>query len=191
MNSKRDRQKEIKKWNIAAAESLSHPSPVHKVTSQPIAANPRLSSYPDAAENRAAVRAFFFFHVNLQGASWCSYPQRASKRAWVCDGSRGVAFSHQWVARKAKSCSFTPGVVDARIQSTPPSKLQKQVSVPRCKKMILWHTPSFFYRSRVDSMIGFDAAHWHCSAARPPSICCSVCCGILFAAVTTQIEGLI
>lgn len=37
-----------------------------------------------------------------------------------------------------KSCSFTPrGAVHTRIQSTPPSKLQKQVSVPRCEKMIL------------------------------------------------------
>lgn len=70
MNSKRDRQKDIKKWNIAAAESLSHPSPVHKVTSQPIAANPRWSSYPDAAESRgsAAVKAFFFFFFPRQSS---------------------------------------------------------------------------------------------------------------------------
>lgn len=180
--SKRTRQKELKRCHTAAAESLSHPSPIHKVTSQPIAANPLWSSYPDAAEKRgsAAVKAFFFFFfVNLQGASWCSYPQRASKRAWVCDGSRGVAFAHQWAARKAKSCSFTHGVVDARIQSTPPSKLQKQVSVPRCKKRF-FDTCLLFSRSRVDRTISFDAACWYCSAARPPSICCSVCCGILF-----------
>lgn len=38
----------------------------------------------------------------------------------------------------------------------------------------------FSCRSRVDSTISFDDAHWYSSAARPPSICCSVCFGILF-----------
>lgn len=194
MNPKGDGQKKIKRCHIAAVESLSHPSPVHKVTSQPIAANPRWSSYPDAAEKRgsAAVKAFFFFFPRQSSGSKLMQLPTESKHAWVCDGSRGVAFSHQWGARKAKSCSFTRGVMDARIQSTPPSKLQKQVSVPRCKKWFFDKRLFFFpYRSRVASSISFDAAHWYCSAARPPSICCSVCCGILFAAVTTQIGGLI
>lgn len=137
MNCKRDRQKEIKKMKHCCSWVTQPPlpRPQSDVSANCSKSALVLVSWCSRKPGLCCCQGlFFFFHVNLQGASWCSYPQRASKRAWVCDGSRGVAFSHQWVARKAKSCSFTRGVMDARIQSTPPSKLQKQVSVPRCKK---------------------------------------------------------
>lgn len=86
--SKRTRQKELKRCHTAAAESLSHPSPIHKVTSQPIAANPLWSSYPDAAEKRgsAAVKAFFFFFftsIFREQADAVTHRERASVRECV------------------------------------------------------------------------------------------------------------
>lgn len=140
MNSKRKRQKEMKRCPAAAAESLGHPSPVHKVTSQPVAANLRCSSYPDAAEkwSSAAVKAFFFFLPPRQSkeSKLMQLPtegEQACVRECVTAAGVWPPPTNEWHG-KTESCSFTRGVVHTRRQSTPPSPLQKQVSVSRCRK---------------------------------------------------------
>lgn len=61
--------------------------------------------------------------------------ERESKRACECVTAAGVwpPPANEWPG-KAESRSFTRGVVHTRRQSTPPSPLQKQVSVSRCRK---------------------------------------------------------
>lgn len=59
--------------------------------------------------------------------------ERACVRECVTAAGVWQSSTNEWHEAQRAAASLM-GFADARIQSTPPSKLQEQVSVPRCKK---------------------------------------------------------
>lgn len=122
---------------------------------------------------------FFSTSIFREQADAVTHRGRASVREWVTAAGVWPPPTNEWHG-KAESCSFTRGVVHTRRQSTPPSQLQKQVSVSRCRKWFFETRLLFFlylqiqWTVRLALMLHIDAA------VQPdhPSICCSVCCGI-------------
>lgn len=189
MNPKRDRQKEIKRCHIAAAESLSHPSPVHKVTSQPIAANPHWSSYPDAAEKRgsAAVKAFFSTSIFREQADAVTHREQVCVSVWQQQGCGVLPPMSVPKSKKLQLFWWGRGCLHTEYTAL---KVAEPGKCAALQKMILWQAPSFFptdpeWPVRLALMLHIDTA---VQPDPPVSVALSVVVSFL---LLWQIEGLI
>lgn len=143
--SKRTRQKELKRCHTAAAESLSHPSPIHKVTSQPIAANPLWSSYPDAAEKRgsAAVKAFFFFRQS-SGSKLMQLPTESEQACVSVWRQQGCGLRPPMSGTKSEELQLYSWGRGCPHTEHTALKVAEAGKCATLQKTILWHVSSFF-----------------------------------------------